>query len=399
MTFLIVGFIVLLSLHSYIGLRLISAFTFSPGLKILYWGVFGIMFLSPFFAMISRFSGFGKSWEIILGWIGFSWLGFMSIIFLLILFRDIGWGVGAGINKTYQFFNKNYPNTETMEEPVDQQRRQFIIQSINLGIVGLAVAGTGYGFWEARRKSEIVNIDVPLRNLPDEFDGFRIVQFSDLHVGPTIKNSFVKTVTRQIQELKGDMIVFTGDLVDGTVENLNADVEPLGDLQAPFGKFFVTGNHEYYSGVLPWCDKARQLGFDVLNNENRIIQKGNDKIVLAGVTDVSGGGFIPEHKSDPEKAIQGIKNDSLKILLAHQPRSITEAAKVGYHLQLSGHTHGGQLIPWQFLTRLAQPYMSGLHKHDNTWIYVNQGTGYWGPPLRIGARSEITVLRLVKSVT
>jgi len=396
MTFFIISFIVLLLAHSYIGMRIISPYTLSTGMKILYWSILSFLFLSPFLAMFSRFSGFSQSIESFLGWIGFSWLGFISIIFLLVLFRDIGWGIGTGINKTYKIVNSSINKTEIKENSVNKERRQFIIQSINLGIVGISLIGTGYGLYQARRKAAVVEVDIPLENLPDEFDGFRIVQFSDLHVGPTIKNGFVKTVVDQINDLKADMIAFTGDLVDGSVENLHSDVEPLKKLSAPFGKYFVTGNHEYYSGALAWCEEAKNLDFDVLNNENRIISKENDKVVLAGITDFSGGNHIAEHKSDPGKAIINIDQTLVKILLAHQPRSIYEASRTGYDLQISGHTHGGQIIPWHFLTRLAQPYMSGLHKHKNTWIYVNQGTGYWGPPVRVGARSEITVLHLKK---
>lgn len=396
MTFFIISFSVLLLAHSYIGIRLISPFTLPPGIKILYWSIFGFLLLSPFLAIFSSLLRFNQSFVTFLGWIGFSWLGFMSIIFLLVFLRDIGWGIGTGINKSYHFVNSAINKTEIVENPVNKERRQFIIQSINLGIIGISILGTGYGFYQARRKAAVVKVDIPLDNLPDEFDGFRIVQFSDLHIGATIKNGFVQTVVDQINELKADMIAFTGDLVDGSVENLHNDVDPLKSIDAPFGKYFVTGNHEYYSGALQWCEHAKKLGFDVLNNENRVISKGNDKLILAGVTDYSGGNHIAEHTSNPGKAINNIDQSLVKILLAHQPRSIYAASRVGYDLQISGHTHGGQLIPWQFLTRLAQPYMSGLHQHENTWIYVNQGTGYWGPPLRIGARSEITVLRLVK---
>ena len=144
-----------------------------------------------------------------------------------------------------------------------------------MGILGIALASTGYGFYEARRKAAIVEVDIPLKNLPNNFEGFRIVQFSDMHVGPTIKNGFVQTVIKQINDLQGDMIVFTGDLVDGSVENLEQDVAPLSELDAPFGKYFITGNHEYYSGVLPWCEKAKDLGFQVLINECKYIEKNN----------------------------------------------------------------------------------------------------------------------------
>jgi len=396
--FFIIAVLVLGILFGYIGWRFIlSAHLLSPW-NLISWSTLGILFIFTFLPFFIRFYNFNISLEQVLAWIGYSIMGFMSLMFLFLLIKDFGWMLATVANKIYQVVIIKFSDTELAGQPFDAERRKFIIQSINLGIIGVSLAATGYGFFEARRNAAVVEVDIPLKNLPDNFNGFRIVQFSDLHVGPTIRNEFVQTIVDQINEIKSDMIVFTGDLVDGNVQNLRNDVEPLRELTAPYGKYFVTGNHEYYSGVLPWCDKAKELGFDVLNNESRTIVKNSQKIILAGVTDVSGGGFLPEHKSDPVKALNGKSINSTKILLAHQPRSIFEAAKAGYDLQLSGHTHGGQMIPWQFLTRLAQPYMEGLYKHDNTWIYVNKGTGYWGPPLRIGARSEITVLRLVKEV-
>jgi len=396
--FFMIAILVLGILFGYIGWRFIlSAHLLFPW-NLISWTTLGLLFIFTFLPFYIRFYNIDTSLEQVLAWIGYSIMGFMSLIFLFLLIKDFGWMLTTVANKIYQLVTIKFSNTELAEQPFDAERRKFLIQSINLGIIGVSLAATGYGFYEARRKAAIIEIDIPLKNLPESFHGFRIVQFSDLHVGPTIRKGFVQTVVNQINELESDMIVFTGDLVDGTVENLENDVAPLSKLYAPYGKYFVTGNHEYYSGVMQWEDKAKELGFDVLSNESRTIKKDNQEILLAGVTDVSGGSFLPEHKSDPKKALNRKITDSTKILLAHQPRSIFEAAKAGYDLQLSGHTHGGQMIPWQFLTRLAQPYMEGLYKHDNTWIYVNKGTGYWGPPLRIGACSEITVLRLVKEV-
>ena len=390
---LILGFI-----YGYIGWRLIFSAHLTMPRSLITWSILVLLFLLNFTPFIIRYYNINLFFEHLLGWVSFSILGFISLVFLFLLIRDIGWTLISSTQKIYQFFNSKISSSESVQKPSDPERRQFLIQTMNLGIIGLSLAATGYGFYEARRKSAIVELDIPLKNLPDNFHGFRIVQFSDLHVGITIKNGFVQTVVNQVKELNADLIAFTGDLADGTVKNLKNDVEPLKQLTAAYGKYFITGNHEYYSGALEWCEKAKELGFDVLNNENRTITKGNQKLTLAGVTDFSAGNFITDHLSNPGNALNGADSDGVKILLAHQPRSIFEASKAGYDLQLSGHTHGGQMIPWQFLTRLAQPYMEGLFKHQNTWIYVNKGTGYWGPPLRIGARSEITVLRLVKEV-
>ena len=394
--FFIIAILLLCLIYGYIGWRLILSIHLTFPRYLIAWSTLLVFFLLTFTPFIIRYYNINLSFEYLLGWVSFSVLGFMSLVFLFLLARDIGWILTSSTKKIYQVFNTKFSSVEIVQKPFDSERRQFLIQSMNLGIIGVSLVTTGYGFYEARRKSAIVEIDIPLKNLPANFHGFRIVQFSDLHVGITIKNRFVQTVVNQIKELNADLIAFTGDLVDGTVENLKNHVAPLKELTAPYGKYFITGNHEYYSGALEWCDKAIDLGFEVLNNENRTITKGNQKLTLAGVTDFSAGNYIADHLSDPGKALNGADSDGVKILLAHQPRSIFEASKAGYDLQLSGHTHGGQMIPWQFLTRLAQPYMEGLFKHEDTWIYVNKGTGYWGPPLRIGARSEITVLRLVK---
>jgi predicted MPP superfamily phosphohydrolase len=194
----------------------------------------------------------------------------------------------------------------------------------------------------------------------------------------------------------GDIVAFTGDLVDGTVDQLREHVAPMKNLQGRYGRYFITGNHEYYSGALPWIEEAQSLGFDVLLNEHRVIRQGGGSIVLAGVTDSSGGGFIPSHRSDPHKAIAGAPTADVRILLAHQPKSVYEGSKAGFDVQISGHTHGGQFFPWNLLATIGQPYIKGLHKFADTWIYVSKGTGYWGPPVRLGARSEIAVITLIR---
>ena len=221
-----------------------------------------------------------------------------------------------------------------------------------------------------------------------------IAQISDLHVGPTIKEGYVEGVVEKVNRLNPDIIAVTGDLVDGSVEYLAKHVEPLKDLHGKIGKYFVTGNHEYYSGVDQWLDKTDQLGLTNLIDSHEVITKGNGTITLGGVTDFRSSSIKPEHKSDAVKAFTGAPIDKPKILLAHQPWSIFNAHKAGTDLQLSGHTHGGQFWPFVYAVRMANPYTPGLHDHDGTWIYVNRGTGYWGPPLRLGVESEITLVTL-----
>jgi predicted MPP superfamily phosphohydrolase len=199
-----------------------------------------------------------------------------------------------------------------------------------------------------------------------------------------------------VNRLEPDLVAITGDLVDGSVPELRSHVAPLARLSSKHGSFFVTGNHEYYSGVLPWLVELKRLGIKVLHNEHVVIERGGAQLVLAGVPDYNAGHFDESHRSDPQQALAGApQNAGARVLLAHQPRSAPAAAEAGFDLQLSGHTHGGQFLPWNFFVRFQQPFTAGLHRLGRMWVYVSRGTGYWGPPKRFGAPSEITELVLV----
>src|SRR5687767_14876239 len=265
-----------------------------------------------------------------------------------------------------------------------------------LGVPILAAAATLIGFVNARRRASIRRIDIPISGLPAALHGFSIAQISDLHVGATIKRDYIERVVDAVNALEADMIAVTGDLVDGSVRDLARDTEPLARLTARHGAFFVTGNHEYYSGAGAWIREVRRLGLSVLMNEHVVLRHGSASVVVAGVTDYSAGYFDPAQRSDPAAAMTGAPSDAgVRLLLAHQPRSAFAAAPAGFDLQLSSHTHGGQIFPWTFLVRLQQPFTAGLHRLGRLWVYISRGTGYWGPPTRLGAPSEITYLRLV----
>ena len=265
-----------------------------------------------------------------------------------------------------------------------------------LAVPILAFAATLVGFVNARRRAAIRRVDVPIAGLPAALHGFTIAQISDLHVGATIKRDYLERVVDAVNGLNADMIAVTGDLVDGSVSDLSRDTEPLSRLTARHGAFFVTGNHEYYSGAGPWIREIRRLGLEVLINEHVVLRHEGASVVVAGVTDISGGYFDPAHRSDPEAAMTGAPDGAgVKLLLAHQPKSAFAAAQAGFDLQLSGHTHGGQFFPWNYVVRLFHPFTTGLHRVDRLSVYISRGTGYWGPPKRLGAPSEITYLRLV----
>jgi predicted MPP superfamily phosphohydrolase len=265
--------------------------------------------------------------------------------------------------------------------------------------VGLAVFVTLVGLAGARRLARIVSVEVPLENLPPELQGFSIAQISDVHVGSQIKQKYVDAIVDAVNGLDADLIAVTGDLVDGTVGDLSRHIAPLGRLSARYGTYLVTGNHEYYSGEPAWTAEFRRLGLHVLLNEHVVVRHKGAPLVVAGVTDYSAHHFNPEQRSDPVAALWGAPADAAaKILLAHQPRSAAAAASAGFDLQLSGHTHGGQFWPWNLFVRLQQPFTAGLHRLNRLWVYISRGTGYWGPPNRFGAPSEITLLRLVAAL-
>ncbi|MEW5925419.1 MAG: metallophosphoesterase [Candidatus Zixiibacteriota bacterium] len=395
MIFLLIVIIVLSLMYGYIGWRLIIPAAFGTPVNIILWSILVVSLILPFLPIMLRFRGTGGFLVDAFAWIGYLSFGFFTLLFAVLLTKDLIFLLGIGIQKGIYLVRHIFDSGTTAVEAADPTRRQLLTNSINAGLLVFTGALTGYGMFEALRKPEVVELDIPIRNLPKEFHGFRIVQITDIHVSHTIKRNFVQTVVDQVNGLKPDLVALTGDLVDGSVGQLRDDVAPLADLKALHGLYFITGNHEYYSGVYQWIDETARLGFKVLINEHVIIERGLSRILLAGVTDFTGGQFSKEHISDPHKAIAGGTDGDVRILLAHQPKSIFEAAKAGFDYVISGHTHGGQYFPYHFLAALAQPYISGLHQYENTKIYVSKGTGYWGPQIRIGARSEITVHRLM----
>ena len=277
------------------------------------------------------------------------------------------------------------------ESTVDLQRRGF------LAVITMTLGSVVIGVSQAVRGPKVFDVAIPIANLPPELEGFRIAQVSDLHVGPTIGRRYAAQVVSMVNDLSADVIALTGDFVDGTVDQLRNAIEPISQLKAKYGVFFVTGNHEYYWGVARWLEHFQKLGARILLNEHVKIERDGANVVIAGVTDRSAGQHLPGHASSPRKSLEGAPANSVKVLLAHQPASYKEANEAGFDLQLSGHTHGGQFFPWSLVVKLAQRYYKGLNKHENMWIYVNRGTGYWGPPHRFTVPSEISLLKLTRA--
>ncbi|MGW6745896.1 metallophosphoesterase [Streptomyces sp. NPDC055025] len=267
-------------------------------------------------------------------------------------------------------------------------RRLFVSRVVGGAAATAALATVGYGTYGVLRGPRIKRVTVPLAGLPRGAHGFRIAVVSDIHLGPILGRAHTQRIVDTINSASPDLIAVVGDLVDGSVEDLGPAAEPLAALEAPHGAFFVTGNHEYFSGAAAWVDHVRELGLRPLENE-RVEIPGFD---LAGVNDVAGEseGSGP----DFEKALGDRDRTRTSVLLAHQPIVIDDAVRHGVGLQLSGHTHGGQLWPGNLVAELANPTVAGLERYGDTQLYVTRGAGAWGPPVRVGAPSDITLVQL-----
>lgn len=312
-----------------------------------------------------------------LAWPAFVWMGMLLILTLVVLGADLvhlAVHLGGGVR--------------------DPERRLLFRRVLGAAAATVSAGLGALALREGTRRAAVRDVEVTLPRLPRALDGFTIVQLTDIHVGgQTIHRTFIEEMVATTNALAPDLVAITGDLVDGSVDELRAQVAPLAALRAPQGVFFVTGNHEYYAGVVEWMEHLPTLGLRVLRNERVTVGNGTHSFDLAGVDDWSARGF-PGHGPDLGRAVAGRDPSRELVLLAHQPRAIHEAAAHGVGLQLSGHTHGGQIWPWNFAVRLQQPYVAGLARHKGTQLYVSRGTGYWGPPMRLGAPAEITRIKL-----
>lgn len=380
-------FIIFISIFSYfnylLGKYYSDAFNFPGRINALLWS-FNILatisiFAAPYVYRMYPEKNPGALYDL-LQWCGYIFFGVYSVLFLFVILNASG---------LYAY--------EKLAAPSEERRNflKFMLAGISLTATGvMSVAG----FVEARTKPMVKKIQVPIKDLPDEFHGTTILQMSDIHVGQTIKADFVEVLVELSNQLKPDMVALTGDLIDGTQSQLAHELEPFKKIQAPLGRFMVPGNHEYYWGIDHWIDFWKELGFKTLVNEHALVEKGSARLAIGGVHDYSARRMNDTYVSSPQEAFKSLPPEVTKVLLAHQPRSVYQASKAGVHLQISGHTHSGQYFPYNILIYLFQPYVKGLHRHeDQTWIYVNQGTGYWGPPSRFGVPPEITLIELIKS--
>jgi uncharacterized protein len=280
----------------------------------------------------------------------------------------------------------------------DVERRRYLAHWIATTAAGGAA---GLSAWSARGATvgavETKRVRIGLARFPQSLSGYRIAQITDLHVGPTIGRAYVEDIVQRVNALQPNLVAVTGDLVDGSVEQLGSLVEPIAQLKAPDGAFFVTGNHEYFvPGLERWLHFLKERGLRVLRNE-RVSIRGSEGFDLAGIDDLTAKSYGRGHGADLPRALAGRDQGRAIVLLAHQPRQVKDAVALGVDLQLSGHTHGGQIFPFTLLVRLFEPHLAGLFKLGHTQLYVSRGTGYWGPPMRLGAPAEITLIELVSA--
>jgi hypothetical protein len=363
-------------LHGYLGVRLVS----EPGLPGLWaglgWAVLGLGFASIPAAMAS--TRMRPSWkEQVLHWGGMLWLGAFGLLLTATGVADlVGWGwrlVGSA------------------PEPLALARGKA------LAVVGVVLPALLLAFRTARAPAKVERVRVPVSGLGAGLSGMKVVQISDIHIGPTLDRRFMQRVVDQVNALQPDVVAVTGDLVDGSVWRLRDEVAPLAGLRAPLGVFYVTGNHEYYHGGAAWSAEVARLGLTVLHNAHRVVERGGSRLTVAGVPDLEGGRMDPAHACRPDVALAGAPEGVPRLLLAHQPRVAALAQGLGVDLQLSGHTHGGQLFPFMAFVKLQQPVIQGLATIAGVRVYTHRGTGYWGPPLRLGPSPEIAELTLVSA--
>ncbi|MGB6275691.1 MAG: metallophosphoesterase [Rhodococcus sp. (in: high G+C Gram-positive bacteria)] len=276
----------------------------------------------------------------------------------------------------------------------DSSSARLRVSRIGSAAVALvSVVAVGYGLVEAATP-RVTNTDVALDRLPAEFDGVRVALVSDLHAGPSRGADFVRKVVDSINAQNPDVVLLDGDLIDGTVPLVGADLAPLRDLAAPLGVFAVSGNHEFYAGDGgEWLDLWSTLGIDVLRNARTTLTRGDAAIDLAGINDATAPA---PYEPDLGAALEGIDPDRFVLLMAHQPLQAVEASDFGVDMQVSGHTHGGQIWPIRYLVPLQQPSVEGLDTIDNTTLYTTRGAGAWGPPVRVAAPPEIAMLELTQ---
>ncbi|AZG47750.1 metallophosphoesterase [Gordonia insulae] len=322
------------------------------------------------------------AWFRIPAFVGLTWMAAVLYLVLGLVIVAIGSLIARAVARA-----RHTPSDVAMST------RRRSVRVATAAVVVIALATTAYGLVEAARP-QVVQAEVDLPDLPAGFDGIRVALISDLHVGPARDERFTRRVVDLVNEQRPDLIVIAGDLTDGTVAQVGPDLAPLADLSAPLGVFGVSGNHEFYADDGGrWLDAWEELGVHTLRNQRVTVEHNGSAIDLAGIQDATAP---TPYEPDLPAALADRDPSRFVLLLAHEPRQALEASDLGVDLQLSGHTHGGQMWPIRYLVTLQQPSLQGLDRVGSTVLYTTRGAGAWGPPVRVGAPPEITILELHK---
>jgi predicted MPP superfamily phosphohydrolase len=316
----------------------------------------------------------------LVAWPASLWMGFAFLLLTLVAASDLlSWLAGGAALAERA--------SDPSAAPTSTPGRALAIMGL-AGLLGLVALRSGL------RAPALRRVEVTLERWPRSLDGYRIVQISDVHIGPILGRRFAADLVARIEALGPDLIAVTGDLVDGPVAKLTDEVAPFGGLRARDGVWFVTGNHDHYSGAEAWVERLRALGLRVLRNEHVTLGEGEGRFDLAGVEDHHARLVSEGWAEDLPAALDGRDASRPVVLLAHDPSTFKQASRLGVDLQLSGHTHGGQIWPFSLLVRLAVPFLAGLYERGDSKLYVSRGTGFWGPPMRLLAPAEVTEIVL-----
>ncbi len=402
-------------LHGYLWWRLVRSTTRPGRLRRALTWLTVLLAVLPVAAVLTR-RELSLEAQAPLAWVGFTWLGvaFYAFLALLVLepvrlvlrLRERRRAPAREAARQAEPVPVGGPAPEPAPQPgpaadpapdapPDPSRRLFIARSlaVTAGVAALGTAGAG-AYW-ANSAPVVRRVPVTLPRLDPALDGLRVVTFSDGHLSATYGGRRFERLVETVNAQRPDVVAIVGDLVDGELDELREEVAPLADLVSEQGVFFVTGNHEYFVDTTAWLRHLPTLGVEVLRNERVPITRGGASVDLAGIDDrTAASSGVPGHGADLDAALDGRDDATPVVLLAHQPVQVEQARAAGVDLQLSGHTHGGQLWPFDYAIRLDQPAVEGLSRHGDTQLYVTAGAGYWGPPMRVGARPEVTVVEL-----
>jgi len=377
LVFLTIAATVVVGGHLYIAQRFVFDPELSGAARVTALGAIALGFVSLFAQPLAE-RLVRPPWNRLVGWPASVWMGVAFLSLVVLAAGDAARWIAGGVA---------YAAGDELPSFQASARVQAAVS------FALVCAAALFGLIAALRPPRLARVEIPLARWPRALDGFRIAQISDIHIGPLRDRRFSRHLTERVNALGADLVCVTGDLVDGSARLLADEVAPFGGLRARHGSYFVTGNHDHYSGADAWVGVVERLGLVPLRNRHVELEQAGARFTLAGVDDHRGG-FGDGQREDLAAALAGRDPALPLLLLAHDPNTFKRASQNGIDLQLSGHTHGGQIWPFVHLVRLVEPFVAGRYARNGSELYVSRGTGFWGPPMRLFAPAEITEITL-----